>query len=55
MIAETVRRLDLVGGVGGADGVDDSAPDQFAGGNIMTAADKFRNQRRQVAGRVEVR
>lgn len=41
--------------VGGAGGMDYGSPDQFAGGKILTAAEKFRGQCRQVAGCIEVR
>ena len=54
-IAEAVLRLDFVVRIGGADGVDYGSPDQFTGGNIMSVVGKLLDQRRQVAGCVEVR
>ena len=43
-VAETIRRLDFVVRVSGADGVDNGAPSQFPGGNILAAVKKLRGQ-----------
>ena len=54
-IAEAVRPLAFVVRVGGAHRVDNGSPDQFPGGNILAAVKKFRSQRRQIAGCVQMR
>ncbi len=53
-ITKTVWRLNVMVRVSASDGMNDGSPSQFPGGNILAAVKKFRGQRRQVVGCVEV-